>query len=67
MNANEKEKIKEMKTCFEKCTEALEKIIELMDKLDKEEDEEKMKRIQNKIEEKTGVFVVQMLKINSFK
>jgi|GEM_PF-2309838 hypothetical protein len=61
------EKIKEMKTCFEKCTEALEKIIELMDKLDKEEDEEKMKRIQNKIEEKTGVFVVQMLKINSFK
>lgn len=61
------EKIKEMKTCFKKCTEALEKIIELMDKLDKEEDEEKMKRIQNKIEEKTGVFVVQMLKINSFK
>ncbi|OKZ74966.1 MAG: hypothetical protein BHW00_03350 [Clostridium sp. 26_22] len=61
------EKIKEMKTCFEKCTEALEKIIELMDKLDKEEDEEKMKRIQNKIEEKTGVFVVQMLKISSFK
>lgn len=61
------EKIKEMKTCFEKCTEALEKIIELMDKLDKEEDEEKMKRIQNKIEKKTGVFVVQMLKINSFK
>lgn len=61
------EKIKEMKTCFEKCTEALEKIIELMDKLDKEEDEEKMKRIQNKIEEKTGVFVVQILKINSFK
>lgn len=61
------EKIKEMKTCFEKCTEALEKIIELMDKLDKEEDEEKMKRIQNKIEEKTGVFVVQMLRISSFK
>lgn len=61
------EKIKEMKTCFEKCTEALEKIIELMDKLDKEEDEEKMKRIQNEIEEKTGVFVVQMLKISSFK
>lgn len=61
------EKIKEMKTCFEKCTEALEKIIELMDKLDKEEDEEKMKRIQNKIEEKTGVFVVQMLKISIFK
>lgn len=61
------EKIKEMKTCFEKCTEALEKIIELMDKLDKEDDEEKMKQIQNKIEEKTGVFVVQMLKISSFK
>ena len=61
------EKIKEMKTCFEKCTEALEKIIELMDKLDKEEDEEKMKQIQNEIEEKTGVFVVQMLKISSFK
>lgn len=61
------EKIKEMKTCFEKCTDALEKIIELMDKLDKEEDEEKMKQIQNEIEEKTGVFVVQMLKINSFK
>ena len=61
------EKIKEMKTCFEKCTEALKKIIELMDKLDKEEDEEKMKRIQNKIEEKTGVFVVQMLRISSFK
>ena len=61
------EKIKEMKICFEKCTEALEKIIELMDKLDKEEDEEKMKQIQNEIEEKTGVFVVQMLKINSFK
>ena len=62
-----KEKIKEMKTCFEKCTEVLEKIIELMDKLDKEDDEEKMKQIQNKIEEKTGVFVVQMLKISSFK
>ena len=61
------EKIKEMKTCFEKCTEVLEKIIELMDKLDKEDDEEKMKQIQNKIEEKTGVFVVQMLKTSSFK
>lgn len=61
------EKIKEMKTCFEKSTEVLEKIIELMDKLDKEDDEEKMKQIQNKIEEKTGVFVVQMLKISSFK
>lgn len=61
------EKIKEMKTCFEKCTEVLEKIIELMDKLDKEDDVEKMKQIQNKIEEKTGVFVVQMLKISSFK
>lgn len=61
------EKIKEMKTCFEKCTEVLKKIIELMDKLDKEDDEEKMKQIQNKIEEKTGVFVVQMLKISSFK
>lgn len=61
------EKIKEMKTCFEKCTEVLEKIIELMDKLDKEDDEEKMKQIQNKIEEKTGVLVVQMLKISSFK
>lgn len=61
------EKIKEMKTCLEKCTEALEKIIELMDKLDKEDDEEKMKQIQNEIEEKTGVFVVQMLKISSFK
>lgn len=61
------EKIKEMKTCFEKCTEVLEKIIELMDKLDKEDDEEKVKQIQNKIEEKTGVFVVQMLKISSFK
>ena len=61
------EKIKEMKTCFEKCTEVLEKKIELMDKLDKEDDEEKMKQIQNKIEEKTGVFVVQMLKISSFK
>ena len=55
------EKIKEMKTCFEKCTEVLEKIIELMDKLDKEDDEEKMKQIQNKIEEKTGVFVVQIM------
>lgn len=61
------EKIKEMKTCFEKCADVLEKIIELMDKLDKEEDEEKMKQIQNEIEEKTGVFVVQMLKISSFK
>ena len=61
------EKIKEMKTCFEKCTEVLEKSIELKNKLDKEEDEEKMKQIQNKIEEKTGVFVVQMLKISSFK
>ena len=29
--------------------------------------EEKMKQIQNEIEEKTGVFVVQMLKISSFK
>jgi hypothetical protein len=32
-----------MKTCFEKCTEALEKIIELMDKLDKEEGKEKIR------------------------
>lgn len=61
------EKIKELKTYFEKCTDVLEKIIELMDKLDQEDDEEKMKQIQNEIEEKTGVFVVQMLKISSFK
>lgn len=63
----EVEQIKEMQRCFQKCADILGKVVKLTEELEKEEDEEKMKKIESKIEENTGLFMVQMLKINSFK
>ena len=60
------ENLKKMKFFYEKCADIIGEIIELMDKLEKEENEEKMEQITNEIEEKTGMYVVQMLKLNSF-
>ncbi len=58
--------IKELQLCFQKCSNILKETIKLMEDLSKEEDEEKMNKIIEKIEQKQGVFMVQMIKINKF-
>lgn len=54
-----------MKDIFQKSTEILNETINLFEELDKTEDKIEKKNIQDKIEEKTGLFVVQMFKINN--
>lgn len=58
--------IKELQLCFQKCSNILKETIKLMEDLSKEEDEEKMNKIMEKIEQKQGAFMVQMIKINKF-
>lgn len=61
------EEIKELQNTFQKCADILGETIKLSEELDKEQDEKKIKRINKKIEEKVGLFMVQMLKINNLK
>ncbi len=61
------EDLKKFQSTFQKCADILGEIIKLSEGLDEEQDEEKVKEINSKIEEKTGLFAIQMLKISNFK
>lgn len=61
------EEIKELQNTFQRCADILGDTIKLSEELDKEQDEKKIKRINKKIEEKAGLFIVQMMKISNLK
>lgn len=52
-----------MRDIFQKSTDTLNEVINLFEELDKTKDEVEQKKIQDKIEEKAGLFAVQMYKI----
>lgn len=61
----EKEEIIKMRDIFQKSTDILNDVVTLFDKLDKTKDEKELKKLQDKIEEKTGLFSMQMFKIQN--
>lgn len=61
----EKEEIIKMRDIFQKSTDILNDVVTLFDKLDKTKDEKELKKLQDKIEEKTGLFAMQMFKIQN--
>lgn len=61
------EEMKELQNTFQKCADILGETIKLSEELEKEQDEKKIKKINKKIEEKVGLFMVQILKINNLK
>ena len=61
----EKEEIIKMRDIFQKSTDILNDVVTLFDKLDKTKDEKELKKPQDKIEEKTGLFAMQMFKIQN--
>lgn len=64
MNKDKNEIIK-TRDIFQKSTDILNEIINLFEKLDKTNDELEVKNIQDKIEEKMGLFAIQMFKMQS--
>lgn len=61
----EKEEMIKIRDIFQKSTDILNEVINLFEELDKTNDEIEQKNIQDKIEEKTGLFAIQMFKIQS--
>ncbi len=57
------EDMKKLKGYFQKAGTILGDMIKLKEKLSQTEDEKELEKIQNKLEEKLGNFMVQMLKI----
>ena len=57
------EDMKRLKEYFQKAGTILGDLIKLKERLDQAEDEKEIEKINNKIEEKLGKFMVQMLKI----
>ncbi len=62
----EKEEIIRMRDIFQKSTDILNELIKLYEELDKTKDEVEQKKIQNKIEEKAGLFAIQMFKLRIY-
>ena len=61
------EEMKELQNTFQKCADILGDTIKLSEELEKEQDEKKIEKINNKLEEKAGLFMVQMMKISNIK
>lgn len=61
----EKEEMIKIRDIFQKSTDILNEVINLFEELDKTNDEIEQKNIQDKIEEKTGLFAMQMFKIQN--
>lgn len=62
---NEKEEIIKMRDIFQKSTGILNDVIKLFEEFDKTENEKERKELEEKIEEKIGLFSVQMFKIQN--
>lgn len=60
----EKEEMIKMRDIFQKSTDILNETINLFEKFEKAKDKVEQKKIQDKIEEKTGLFAMQMIKLN---
>ena len=61
----EKEEMIKIRDIFQKSTDILNEVINLFEELDKTNDKIEQKNIQDKIEEKTGLFAMQMFKIQN--
>lgn len=61
----EKEEMIKIRDIFQKSTDILNEVINLFEELDKTNDEIEQKNIQDKIEEKVGLFAMQMFKIQN--
>ncbi len=55
----------ELQKCYQICADILGEIIKLSEKIETTEDELEIEKIKTKVEEKTGLYIMQMLKINS--
>lgn len=60
------ENLKKLQVCFVKTSDILNELIELMEKLEKEQDKEKCKEIEKQIDDKEDDFLLQMIKISKF-
>lgn len=59
----EKEEMIKIRDIFQKSTDILNEVINLFEELDKTNDEIEQKNIQDKIEEKTGLFAMKLKNI----
>ena len=66
-NLNDKEEIIKMRDIFKKCTEILNEVIKTTEKIEKTEDKVTIEKLENKIEEKLGLFTLQIIKLQSLK
>ena len=66
-NLNDKEEIIKMRDIFKKCTGILNEIIKTTEKIEKTEDKVTIEKLENKIEEKLGLFTLQIIKLQSLK
>ena len=62
---NDKEKIIKMRDIFKKCTDILNETIKISEKIEKTENEAEKRKLENKIEEKLGLFTMQMFKMQN--
>ena len=65
----DKEELIELQNTFQKCADILKdaiKIVETMEQMNQGENKEKYKKLYDKLEEKLGLFMVQMIKISKF-
>ena len=65
--SNDIEELKNMQQEFQKCADILGDAIKLSEELQNETNEERIKDLNNQIEVKTGLFLMQMIKISQIK
>ena len=61
------EEIIKIRDIFKKCTDILNEVIKTTEKIEKTEDKVTIKKLENKIEEKLGLFTLQIIKLQSLK
>ena len=62
----DREKILELQKTFQQCADILGDALKIVDKMENTEDKKEYEKLDNKLEEKLGLFMVQMIKINKF-
>lgn len=62
--SNDIEELENLKSVFQKCADIVGKCIELAKKIDETEDEEEIKKLNEEVENQTGLLMVQMIKLN---